>query len=128
MKRAESFLAAMAVGAAISILVCSGCTMAPIIGAPVNGAKLNDGIYEGAYTGGPNKAAVRVTIKDERIVDIQVLEHRAWKGKRAESFIPRRIIESQSTEVDAVSGATNSSRVIMNAVQRAIEKAYHKAQ
>jgi uncharacterized protein with FMN-binding domain len=35
-----------------------------------------------------------------------------------------RIIAQQSTRVDAVSGATNSSRVIMNAVQRAIEKAY----
>ncbi len=38
--------------------------------------------------------------------------------------ILERIIETQSTRVDVVSGATNSSRVIMNAVQKAIEKAY----
>jgi uncharacterized protein with FMN-binding domain len=31
-------------------------------------------------------------------------------------------MEAQSTKVDAVSGATNSSRVIMNAVQAALEK------
>ena len=47
----------------------------------------------------------------------------AWKGSKAESPIIKRIIENQSTDVDAVSGATNSSRVIMNAGQRAIEKA-----
>ncbi|MBE9570731.1 MAG: FMN-binding protein, partial [Proteobacteria bacterium] len=38
--------------------------------------------------------------------------------------IPGRIVSEQSTVVDAVTGATNSSRVIMNAVQRAVEKAY----
>jgi len=74
----------------------------------------------------PGKARGRLIIKDNKIVNIQILEHRAWKGKKAELVIPRIIIEKQSTEVDAVSGATNSSRVIMNAVQRAIEKAYQK--
>jgi len=111
--------------ATISIL-CSGCSLAPAIGGPVNHEKLVDGSYEGSYEGVPNKAVVKVTIKDNKIVNIQILEHRAWKGKKAELVIPRIIIEKQSTEVDAVSGATNSSRVIMNAVQRAIEKAYQK--
>ncbi len=50
--------------------------------------------------------------------------HQTWKGGIAEETIIARIISSQSTRVDAVSGATNSSRVIMNAVQTAIEKAY----
>jgi uncharacterized protein with FMN-binding domain len=83
-----------------------------------------DGVYEGSYKGGPNKALVKVTIKDNTIVHIQIVEHWALKGKKAELPILKRIIERQSTKVDAVSGATNSSRVIMNAVQRAIEKAY----
>lgn len=111
--------------ATISIL-CLGCSLPPVIGAPVNQEKLVDGLYEGSYEAGPNKAVVKVTIKDNKIVSIQIVEHRAWKGKKAEIVIPRIIIERQSTEVDAVSGATNSSRVIMNAVQRAIEKAYQK--
>lgn len=64
-------------------------------------------------------------IKDNRIVHIQIVEHWALKGKKAELTVVRNIIEQQSTGVDAVSGATNSSRVIMNAVQRAIEKAYN---
>lgn len=111
--------------ATISIL-CSGCSLAPVIGGPVNQERLVDGSYEGSYERGPNKAVVKVAIKNNEIVSIQILKHRAWKGKKAESVIPGIIIEKQSTEVDAVSGATNSSRVIMNAVQRAIEKAYQK--
>jgi len=111
--------------ATISIL-CSGCSLAPVIGGPVNQEKLVDGSYEGSYEAGPNRAVVKVTIKDNKIVNIQILKHRAWKGKKAEFVIPGMIIEKQSTEVDAVSGATYSSRVIMNAVQMAIEKAYQK--
>jgi uncharacterized protein with FMN-binding domain len=95
----------------------------PLLTGPVNNEKLTDGVYEGSYKAGPNKALVRVTIKDGKLVEIQIVKHRAWKGKKAESIIPRRIIENQSTKVDVVTGATNSSRVIMNAVQRAIEKA-----
>ena len=38
-------------------------------------------------------------------------------------LIPKEIIASQSTEVDAVSGATFTSNGIMNAVAAALEKA-----
>lgn len=105
-------------------ICCSGCTATPLIGGSVNHNRLMDGVYEGSYKGGPNKALVKVTIKDNTIVHIQIVKHWALKGKKAELPILKRIIERQSTKVDAVSGATNSSRVIMNAVQRAIEKAY----
>jgi len=101
-----------------------GCAHTPVIGAPIKHEKLNDGVYEGSYSGFPNKASVRVTIKDKKMFNIEITEHEAWKGKKAELPILKRIIETQSTKVDAVSGATNSSRVIMNAVQKAIEKAY----
>ena len=101
-----------------------GCAQTPVIGEPVDHIKLVDGIYEGSYRGGPNKALVKVTIKDNKIFNIEIIEHQAWKGKKAQVPIVERIIAGQSTNVDTVSGATNSSRVIMNAVQNAIEKAY----
>ena len=115
-----------AVLSAAIISLWVGCGSAPMPRGPVSQGKLRDGVYEGSYKAGLNKVDVRVTIKDSRIVDIEIVKHRAWKGKKAEPVIPIRIIEQQSTEVDAVSGATNSSQVIMNAVQRAIEKAYEK--
>ena len=86
--------------------------------------QLKDGVYEGSYRGGPNKASVEVTIENNNIIDILIVEHWTLKGKSAELIVPGRIIENQSTDVDAVSGATNSSIVIMNAVQRAVEKAH----
>ena len=95
-----------------------------MIGGPLEQRKLKTGTYEGVYRGGPNKAVVMVTIKDNRIVHIEIVEHWELWGKEAEPLTLKRIIEQQSTQVDAVSGATNSSLVIMNAVQRAVEKAY----
>jgi uncharacterized protein with FMN-binding domain len=112
----------------IAFLICAtlffSCAPTPVIGRPVDPAKLADGTYKGSYRGGPNKAMVEVTIRDNSIVNIKIIQHQAWKGKKAEETIVERIIARQSTRVDAVSGATNSSRVIMNAVQLAIEKAY----
>jgi len=102
-----------------------GCTMAPIKGAEVVEERLVDGVYYGSYRHGLNSATVRVTISDGKVVDIELIKHTAsWKGDRANEIIPQRIVALQSTDVDAVSGATNSSRVIMNAVQEALEKAY----
>ncbi len=105
-------------------VILLGCATTPMIGAPLDHKRLRDGIYEGSYQGGPNKALVEVTIKNGRIDHIEIVEHWALRGKKAELPVLRDIIEQQSTRVDAVSGATNSSRVIMNAVQRAVEKAY----
>ena len=103
----------------------AGCQIAPLIGTPVEPEGLKDGVYEGEYKKGINKAVVKVTIADGRIADVELVKHNAsWIGKKANDIIPQRILEQQSTQVDAVSGATNSSRVIMNAVQKAIEKAY----
>ena len=101
-----------------------GCAETPITGSPLVHDRLRDGTYQGSYRGGPNKALVKVIVKDQKIVHITIIEHQAWRGKKAEVPIVERIIRTQSTKVDAVSGATNSSRVIMNAVQNALEKAY----
>lgn len=110
----------------INCMFLWGCAETGVIGAPIDHANLENGIYQGSFRGGPNKALVKVTIKDNHISNIVIVEHQAWKGKKAEMIIVERIIANQSTKVDAVSGATNSSRVIMNAVQNAIEKAYRK--
>ena len=109
---------------AVTAISFSACKETPVIGGAVDQERLVDGLYEGTYKGGPNKATVKVTIKDSKIAEVEIVEHSAWKGKKAEPVIPKRIIDNQSTKVDAVSGATNSSNVIMNAVQKAIEKAY----
>ncbi len=111
--------------AACLILSLASCQIAPLMGTPVEPEGLKDGVYEGEYKKGINKAVVKVTIADGRIADVELVKHTAsWIGKKANEVILQEIISQQSTRVDAVSGATNSSRVIMNAVQKAVEKAY----
>ena len=60
-----------------------------------------------------------MTVEDGRIDNIELLEHRNERGKNAEGIIPR-IIEAQKVDVEAVSGATNSSTVIKKAVEKAL--------
>jgi len=107
------------------VLSFAGCQIAPLMGTPVVSEGLRDGVYEGEYRKGINNAVVKVIIADGRITDIELVKHfSSWIGNNANTVIPTRIVKQQSTRVDAVSGATNSSRVIMNAVQKAVEKAY----
>ena len=118
----RSYLIIFAAGLVLSF---AGCQIAPLMGTSVVSEGLRGGVYEGEYRKGINNAVVKVTIADGRITDIELVKHFAsWIGNNANTVIPTRIVEQQSTRVDAVSGATNSSRVIMNAVQKAIEKAY----
>lgn len=107
-------------GILISVII--GCATAGMIGGPVPGG-LKDGIYDGAATNGPVKVKAKVTIQNQRIAHISLMEHRNWRGKPANDTIPERIIGAQSTRVDAVSGATASSHAIMNAVEDAVQKA-----
>lgn len=107
------------------VLLLAGCQTALMIGADFEGQQLKDGVYKGHYRNGPNSAVVKVTIVQSRIENVEVVRHfSSWKGARANTVIPQRIKAQQSTRVDAVSGATNSSIVIMNAAQKAIEQAY----
>lgn len=112
---------------AFILILTNSCWKAQLIGGPVQHDLLTDGIYEGEASHGPNSAKVLVTIVNQTIESIEILKHEAWKGKKAVPTIPDRIIALQSTRVDAVSGATNSSHVLMNAVENALKKAYKKS-
>lgn len=105
----------------LNFIIFAGCSVAPVIGGALSNRHIADGVYRGYYKSWPNKVIVEITIKENKIIDINLVKHtRSWIGKKVESIIPARIIETQSTDVDAVTGATNSSRVIMNAVEKAI--------
>ncbi|MCU6762549.1 Na(+)-translocating NADH-quinone reductase subunit C [uncultured Roseburia sp.] len=83
---------------------------------------LEDGFYEGTGVGYAGNITVSVEIKDHSIVGIEILSVEADDKaffNRAKGVIDR-IISSQSTNVDAVSGATYSSRGIISAVENAL--------
>lgn len=83
---------------------------------------LADGTYEGTGTGYAGAITVSVEIKDKKIVAINVLKVEADDEaffNRAKAVIDR-IIQSQSLDVDVVSGATYSSNGIISAVKNAL--------
>ena len=89
-------------------------------------AAFKDGVYTGEATGNNGKIAVEVTVKDGFIDAIEVTEHHETSTIFAsiqKNVIPD-IIYSQTTEgVDAVTGASNSSAAMFEAVDLALEKA-----
>lgn len=83
---------------------------------------LEDGIYYGTGTGYAGAIKVAVTVKDKTITAIDVVEVEADDSaffNRAKGVIDK-ILQSQSLEVDVVSGATYSSNGIINAVKNAL--------
>ena len=83
-----------------------------------------DGTYEGSATGYSGQMTVSVTVSCCKISEINIVD----TGDDEEYLIDAKdvipqIIEKQSTEVDAVSGATHSSKGIINAVAKALESA-----
>jgi len=82
-------------------------------------SKISDGIYIGSYELLPVSAEVAVTIKAHKIDKIDLIKHNNGKGAAAE-VIPDEVVKTGSLQVDAVSGATYSSRVILIAIKNAL--------
>ena len=88
---------------------------------PIDLIKVADGIYEGHSEIDLVEADVRVTVSNGEIKDIEIVKHRCGKGKPAEAMTKLMILNND-VEVDAVSGATYSSKVIKDAVRNALRK------
>lgn len=80
---------------------------------------LSDGVYVGEYDVNFIYAKVEVTVQNGKMEDISILEHKQERGKVAEAVVTKMVAE-QKIDVDAVSGATNSSTVIKKAVENAL--------
>lgn len=81
-----------------------------------------DGTYKGSGNGFRGKTEVTVTVESGVITDITVDSYKDDNEffQKAKSSIISAIIKSQSTDVDAVSGATFSSNGIIEAVKNAL--------
>ena len=80
---------------------------------------VKNGTYLGSYTSNPCAAKVRLTIENHQIKNIELLEHQKGLGGKAEVILDD-VVESQSLEVDTISGATLSSKVLLKSVENAI--------
>ncbi len=81
--------------------------------------------YSGSAEGHYAEITVEVGITGDEIVSIEVTDHDDTQGlaDNAIETVIERILSAQSTDVDAVSGATATSRGVIDAVSRALERA-----
>ena len=85
----------------------------------MDASKVSDGVYIGEFEAGLVSAKVEVTIYNGIITDIKLLEHQNGKGSPAEVIL-QDIVMKQTTDIESVSGATYSSKVIRKAVENAL--------
>lgn len=84
-------------------------------------AQIADGTYPGSCDNGLIKVRVEVLVKNHAIVEVRLLEHDNGLGSAAET-ITNTVVQRQSVEVDAISGATISSKTILKAVENALSE------
>lgn len=82
-------------------------------------SKIPDGKYTGSCDVVFVGATVSVTVKDNKILDIFLLKHKTGKGKPGEA-VTTEVIKAQSLQVDTITGATNSSKVILKSIENAL--------
>lgn len=81
-----------------------------------------DGSYTGRYEFKRWSAAVRVEVRNHRIEDITLLEDvRAAELTDCADETFRRVLEAQNTQVDAVTGATATSKAYLKAIENALD-------
>lgn len=106
-----------------STAATTGSTASEEIAEVVKGNfELDDGVYRGTGVGYSGDVIADVTIADKTITAVDIVEESDTDEffNLAKAGVIPEIIEQQSYEVDAVTGATYSSRGIKNAVRNAI--------
>jgi len=87
--------------------------------------EFEDGTYTGTGEGFGGPIEVEATVENNEIVSVDILSHSESPdiSDPAIEEIPQAIVDSNSTDVDATSGATVTSEAIMDAVDLALEDA-----
>lgn len=112
------------VGAACMIGICVFLAM-PHSEPLVSDTQYADGTYSGAGIGYNGRITVQVTVSEGRISDILLkssVDDEPYITDAVRGIIPA-VLEMQSTQVDAVSGATYASNGIKDAIDDALQKA-----
>ncbi|MFZ5351453.1 MAG: FMN-binding protein [Bacillota bacterium] len=97
--------------------------------AVIDFKNLNDGIYIGEYEGGMKKFRankVQVTVSSGKVTEIEILEHKENQKPEFTSKLYNSVIDSQSLQVDTISGATITSKAYLKSVEDALINAQRK--
>ena len=92
----------------------------------VNFSQLVDGVYVGEYEGGMykwRKNTVRVTVSGGAVTKIEPLEGVVDPKEGDTKMLYERVINSQSLQVDTISGATLTTNGYLKAIEIALVQA-----
>jgi fumarate reductase flavoprotein subunit len=86
--------------------------------------QMHDGVYEGEAEGWRGTVRIKIRVEDGEIAEIAILDHRddPYVGGAAMEELLDLALEYGSTDLDAVSGATESSAAFLEALEAALEK------
>lgn len=88
----------------------------------INLSLVSDGIYFGEYNINDRLIVeVEVSVENGVMTNVIILRHDNGMGSAAEG-LRDVVLSSQSLDVDVISGATGSSKVILKAIENALEK------
>lgn len=94
-------------------------SLSEIENADINMGEIADGEYTGHSEMGPVSVDVKVTVENHWMKKVDLVRHDCGLGHPADVIVTT--MEEQNTwDVDAISGATVSSEIIKNAVNKAL--------
>jgi uncharacterized protein with FMN-binding domain len=88
--------------------------------------KVLDGVYQGDFTYGGFTFLVEVGVTNHKIENIKILKNMETSHAKHVEGVIERIIQKQSPNVDAITGATTTSKALMKAVENALTKGVQK--
>lgn len=114
MKELKKTLAVLAVAAMV------GCSS-----SSTTSAKYKAGTYTGTGAGHNGDVTVEVTVSDTAITKVEITDHQETDGisDAAIADLPGAIVEAGSADVDTISGCTDTSNAIIEAVNAALDQA-----
>ena len=107
-------------------ILIAGTLIFGCLGSPsIQKAGFRPGIYEGTGQGYRGPIQVQVEVSRAGIEDIKITNHKegTYPGGAAMEELLELVLDSGSTDLDAVSGATYSSLGFLDAVDDALAKA-----
>lgn len=106
-------------------LILAAVLMLSVFAAPAFAAVYTAGTYTASAQGNNGPVEVSVTVSDSAITAVEVTAHSETPGisDRPIADIPAAIVANQSLAVDTVSGATNTSKAILAAVEDCVKQA-----
>lgn len=126
MKATKKLLAlVLALAMSLSLAACGGIPASPSSTTPAAGAVYKAGTYTAEAQGNGGMVPVTVTFSDTEILSVEIGENSETAGIATpvlENF-PTQIVEGQTLNIEAVSGATITSKAVLAAVADCVAQA-----